>query len=70
MFRLLRKRREEAIVVGEDEACIHHWMYAPADGPTSIGVCRHCGVSNVAANSLPERGQQSPFGNPAKREGR
>ncbi len=25
------------------ETCQHHWMIEPADGKTSIGVCKQCG---------------------------
>lgn len=26
-----------------EEKCPHHWIIAPASGPTSKGVCRLCG---------------------------
>jgi hypothetical protein len=70
MFRLFRKRREEAIAVIEEEPCIHHWIYEAPSGPTSVGICLNCGRSHVAANCLPERFELSPFGSHAKREGR
>lgn len=33
-------------------ACIHRWLIAPANGPTSAGVCRDCGASKDFPNSL------------------
>lgn len=27
----------------EQKPCIHHWMIEPSGGPTSIGICKHCG---------------------------
>ena len=30
--------------------CAHHWDIAPANGPTSAGVCRNCGASKEFAN--------------------
>ena len=27
----------------EESGCVHHWVLAPPDGPTSKGACRSCG---------------------------
>ena len=27
----------------EESGCVHHWVPAPPDGPTSEGACRSCG---------------------------
>ena len=27
----------------EKGTCTHHWMIEPADGRTSVGVCKYCG---------------------------
>lgn len=32
-------------------AAHHHWDIAPPEGPTSIGVCRHCGEARSFRNS-------------------
>ena len=67
MFRLFRNRRKAAIAVIEEEPCIHHWIYEAPSGPTSVGICLNCGRSHVAANSLSERFELSPFGSHTKR---
>ena len=33
-------------------ACAHHWMIAPAEGPTSDGECRLCGLTRTFSNSV------------------
>lgn len=35
-------------------ACKHHWMIGPQDGPTSEGVCCHCGERREFRNSVKE----------------
>ena len=32
--------------------CAHHWDIAPANGPTSAGVCRNCGESKEFRNTV------------------
>ena len=32
--------------------CAHHWDIAPANGPTSAGVCRNCGESKEFTNTV------------------
>ena len=34
--------------------CEHHWSIAPANGPTSEGVCLKCGEVKQFSNSLIE----------------
>jgi hypothetical protein len=34
--------------------CTHHWLIAPADGPTSEGVCCRCGERRMFKNSRPD----------------
>lgn len=34
--------------------CAHHWIIDTAAGPTSRGVCDHCGCAQDFANSLPD----------------
>jgi hypothetical protein len=33
-------------------ACRHHWVIEKASGPTSIGVCKHCGVRHEFSNYI------------------
>ena len=46
------KDRTEVEVV--EEACRHHWVIETADGPTSRGVCRRCGMVKEFMNSIPD----------------
>ena len=32
--------------------CAHHWDIAPANGPTSAGVCRNCGEAKEFRNTV------------------
>lgn len=32
--------------------CCHHWVIEPAEGPTSLGVCRKCSESREFRNSI------------------
>ncbi len=32
----------------------HNWLINPAEGPTSTGVCKLCGVTKEHTNSSPE----------------
>ena len=34
------------------ETCPHHWMIPPAEGPTSVGVCRLCHETREFKNSV------------------
>ena len=38
------------------DECVHHWILAQPNGPTSNGVCKHCGVSDEFRNSMPGSG--------------
>jgi hypothetical protein len=35
------------------ELFIHHWVIAAPTGPTSTGVCKHCGASREFVNKEP-----------------
>ena len=32
--------------------CIHHWEIAAANGPSSVGICKHCLESKEFDNSV------------------
>lgn len=34
--------------------CIHHFLLESPDGPTSVGVCKRCGVQREFTNATPE----------------
>lgn len=36
------------------EPCVHHWLIAPANGPTSEGICCRCGTKRTFRNSRPD----------------
>ena len=40
----------------EAENCVHHWVLAQPNGPTSNGVCKHCGITEEFRNSMPGSG--------------
>jgi hypothetical protein len=33
--------------------CLHHWVIEPHTGPSSMGVCKYCGVESKFVNYLP-----------------
>ena len=35
-----------------DTSCMHHWMIDQPNGPTSMGTCKICGVSQEFNNSV------------------
>jgi hypothetical protein len=35
------------------EQCHHFWVIEVANGPSSMGVCKHCGQSKEFLNSFP-----------------
>ena len=35
------------------ETCNHHWVIDSPSGPTSIGICKHCGAVKEFTNYLP-----------------
>ena len=49
--------------------CCHHWVIEPAEGPTSLGVCRKCSESREFRNSIVDverdKNDDAPAGNPA-----
>ena len=38
---------------GANGKCQHYWVIESPDGPTSIGVCKHCGVVREFDNFVP-----------------
>ena len=36
------------------QVCIHHWLIEPAEGLSSKGVCKYCGVERMFQNILEE----------------
>ena len=34
----------------EQKQCVHHWIIESPDGPTSFGICKHCGVVKEFSN--------------------
>ncbi|MBI2405568.1 hypothetical protein HYV21_00740 [Candidatus Microgenomates bacterium] len=36
--------------------CAHHWDIESPNGPTSRGICRHCGDEQEFSNTLPPLG--------------
>jgi hypothetical protein len=32
-------------------ACVHFWILPPPDGPTCVGVCKHCGATKLHKNT-------------------
>lgn len=48
-------------------ACPHYWLIAAPGGPTSDGVCKWCGASQVFPNSSSTSGWEKDV--PAEREG-
>ena len=40
--------------IESDGGCRHYWLIESANGPTSTGFCKYCGVERVFHNSPPE----------------
>lgn len=36
----------------EEELCTHHFLIAPHDSPTSLGICQKCGEERFHSNEL------------------
>ncbi|MBI2327485.1 hypothetical protein HYU92_04150 [Candidatus Curtissbacteria bacterium] len=39
-------------MVERSSPCQHYWLIEPPQGPTSPGVCKHCGDSKTFLNNL------------------
>lgn len=37
--------------ITEEVSCRHHWIIAPPNGPTSLGICKNCGTWGDFPNS-------------------
>lgn len=40
----------------QQSACAHYWRVDAPNGPTSVGVCKHCGAIGEFRNSIPMGG--------------
>jgi hypothetical protein len=53
------------------DRCQHHWILPPADGPISVGVCKHCGAQREFSNNpeavvrQPTPAPEAPLASPA-----
>lgn len=36
----------------EQQECVHHWIISTADGPTSQGTCKRCGMKKEFYNYI------------------
>lgn len=48
----LIENKPEERVAGDE--CHHHWVIEAANGPTSKGVCKRCGIRKEFSNSVQE----------------
>lgn len=52
--------KQKGITLSNEEKigseCTHTWMIDSPNGPTSVGVCKLCGVRNEFKNSMPVSG--------------
>lgn len=48
----LTKPENEVSAVPEIARCVHHWIIAPPEGPTSTGVCKKCGAVKEFENHI------------------
>lgn len=46
------EEQSEVTDCGNANACCHYWMIQTADGPVSLGVCKHCLESREFKNSI------------------
>ena len=46
----------EELMVEELSECQHHWVIDSPNGPTSVGVCKHCGKNGEFRNSIQSSG--------------
>jgi hypothetical protein len=51
---MLRLKAKEVQHKTEETQCVHHWIIESADGPVSIGKCKHCGMVKEFYNNLKE----------------
>ncbi|OGO29895.1 MAG: hypothetical protein A2Z29_05700 [Chloroflexi bacterium RBG_16_56_11] len=51
MKQKIKERIEEKPSTGE---CHHYWVIEVANGPTSFGECKHCGVKKEFLNAFPD----------------
>lgn len=54
--RAANKRPEFSSAI--DSNCVHHWIIPEADGATSDGICKKCGIVKAFANSIQAEGVQ------------
>ena len=46
------RSEKEVSATQEIEQCVHHWIIAPPEGPTSTGVCKKCGAVKEFENHV------------------
>ena len=46
--------REKTEKITARDTCRHHWRIEEAQGPTSRGVCKLCGMEREFFNTIPE----------------
>ena len=49
----VKTAEKRTVPVAVDE-CHHYWIIEVANGPTSEGVCKHCGETKIFYNSMPD----------------
>ena len=49
---LVKDKPEERVA---EDGCRHYWIIESANGSTSKGVCKFCGVKKEFFNSIPEQ---------------
>lgn len=47
------KTKEKNTKKPEKEQCHHFWVIEIANGPSSVGICKHCGERKEFLNSFP-----------------
>jgi ribosomal protein L37AE/L43A len=62
---VMRQKVKERIQENTEEAqCHHFWNIEVANGPTSIGTCKHCGETKEFLNAFPTFNPLKKNGNP------
>jgi hypothetical protein len=51
---MLKFKTKEAQLKAKEKQCVHHWIIDCADGPVSVGKCKHCGMVKEFHNNLEE----------------
>jgi hypothetical protein len=62
--RVQLKEKEIAPPISSENGCQHYWVIEVANGPTSRGTCKHCGVAKDFFNVIPDYNQLKRNTNP------